>query len=79
MRSKIWDIVQIAVLALSLVTLIIGVAFCASTVGVPNDDVGALHNLSANMRALLMFVISGVLFVADVAVLVVRAVVGKKK
>lgn len=79
MNNKVINIIQIVVIALSLCTLLVAAALFASTVGVPNDDVGALHNLSANLRGMLFLIISGVLLVADTVWLIVRAVLAKKK
>ncbi len=79
MNNKVINIIQIVVVALSLCTLLVAAALFASTADVPNDDVGALHNLSANLRGMLFLIISGALLVADTVWLIVRAVLAKKK
>ena len=78
--NRTLNIIQIVLLAICVVLLLAGVAQFASTVGVPNDDVGALHNLSANLIGMLLLIVSGTVFVANLPWFVVRCVMrGNKK
>lgn len=78
--NRTLNIIQIVLLAICVVLLLAGVAQFASTIGVPNDDVGALHNLSANLIGMLLLIVSGTVFVANLAWFVVRCVMrGNKK
>lgn len=79
MNNKVLNTVQAVILLLCLVLAILGAASYASTVGVPNDDVGALHNLSASLRGMLLLIISGVLLLGDAVWFVIRTAISKKR
>lgn len=79
MNNKVLNIVQAVILLLCLVLAILGAASYASTVGVPNDDVGALHNLSASLRGMLLLIISGAMLLGDAIWFAIRTVIGKKR
>lgn len=79
MNNKVINVIQIVIVALSICALLVAVMFFASTEGVPNDAVGALHNVTADMRGLLFIAISGALLAIDVVWLIVRVVLKKKQ
>ncbi len=78
MNNKILNIIQAAILLLSLVLAVLGAAAYASTVGVPNDDVGALHNMGASLRGMLLLIISGAFLLVDAVWFAIRTIVSKK-
>lgn len=78
MNNKILNIIQAAILLLSLVLAVLGAAAYASMVGVPNDDVGALHNMGASLRGMLLLIISGAFLLVDAVWFAIRTIVSKK-
>lgn len=77
MKNRVINIIQICLLALCVVLLVLGAAAYASCAGVPNDDVGALHNTGAELRGMLLLLISGAVLLGDTIWFVLRAIINK--